>query len=141
LGVVACLALAACGDDAKDKVEEITGETAFEVQAARGQILFGRHCAECHGDSGQGGIAPRLVGLDQGALPLDPPPTRQVRTTQFVTVGDVAAFAVANMPPGQGGSLSNSEYLAILAFDLKANGIELDEELTLEIAEGLTIPR
>lgn len=141
LGVVACFALAACGDDAKDKVNEIEGETAFQVQAARGQILFGRHCAECHGDSGQGDVGPRLVGLDQGALPLDPPPTREVRMTQFVTVADVAEFAMDNMPPGQGGSLSDSEYLAIIAFDLKANGITLEQELDLELAESLTIPR
>ena len=141
LGVVACLGLGACGGDAKDKVEEIGGETAFQIQAGRGQVLFGRHCAECHGANGQGDVGPRLVGLDEGALPLDPPPTRQVRTGQFVTVADVAEFAMDNMPPGQGGSLSDDEYLAIIAFDLRANGIDLEQELDLELAESLTIPR
>ena len=142
LGVVACLGLGACGDDNGDKEEtEFSGETAFQIQAGRGQILYGRHCAECHGDSCQGDIGPRLVGLDEGALPLTPPPTRMVRMTDFVTVGDVAAFAVENMPPGQGGSLPTEDYLAILAFALRANGITLDQELDLELAEGLTIPR
>ena len=141
LGVVACLGLGACGGDAKDKVEEIGGESAFQIQAGRGQVLFAQHCAECHGASGQGDIGPRLVGLDEGALPLDPPPTREVRKTQFVTVGDVAMFAMENMPPGQGGSLSDDDYLAIIAFDLRANGINLDQELDLELAESLTIPR
>jgi predicted RecA/RadA family phage recombinase len=74
-------------------------------------------------------------------LPLDPPPGAKVRTEQFVTVGDVASFAVANMPAGNAGSLSTEEYLAVLAFDLKANGITLDEPLDLETAEKLTIPR
>ena len=141
LGVVACLGLGACADDAKDKVEEISGETAFQIQAGRGQILYGRHSAECHGASAEGDVGPRLVGLDEGALPLDPPPTREVRKTQFVTVGDVAEFAMENMPPGQGGSLSDNEYLAIIAFDLRANGITLEQELDLDLAEGLTIPR
>src|SRR5687768_7323691 len=45
----------------------------FSEQAAAGQQLYGAHCAECHGSSGEGTKAPRVVGLDQGALPLDPP--------------------------------------------------------------------
>jgi mono/diheme cytochrome c family protein len=135
--------LAACGgDDDKGAVEEEAETDAFALQAARGATLYGRHCASCHGDSGQGSEeAPRLVGLDQGALPEKPPASRAVRTVDFVTVADVASFAVANMPPGEGGSLSNAEYLAILAFDLKANGITLEEELSLELAAELTIPR
>jgi hypothetical protein len=46
-----------------------------------------------------------------------------------------------NMPPDAPGSLSTEEYLAILAFDLDANGIMLDQKLTLELAGTLTIPR
>jgi cytochrome c len=137
-GILLGLGLWACGDDGNDAKETDEG-AAFAAQAARGESLYTRHCAECHGDSGQGGSGPRLVGLAEGALPLEPPASRMVRDTEFVTVGDVAAFAVANMPPGKGGSLSTAEYLAILAFDLKANGVMLDGEL--EQAESLTIPR
>jgi hypothetical protein len=82
-----------------------------------------------------------LVGLKEGALPLDPPASRQVRKEKFVTVADVASFAVMNMPPDDPGSLSTEEYLAVLAFDLNANGIMLDEKLTLDLAKTLTIPR
>lgn len=139
-GILLCVGLCACGDDG-DSGKEMDEGAAFAAQAARGQTLFARNCADCHGDSGQGGTGPRLVGLDEGALPLEPPESRMVRDTEFVTAGDVAAFVVANMPPGKGGSLSTDEYLAILAFDLKANGVMLEGELDLETANNLTIPR
>lgn len=137
--------LAGCGDgggDDKGMAQDGAGGDAFALQAERGATLYGKHCSSCHGDSGQGtDEAPRLVGLDQGALPEKPPASRMLRMVDFVTVADVAGFAVANMPPGQAGSLSKDEYLAILAFDLQANGINLDEELSLDLAAELTIPR
>ena len=113
----------------------------FADQVAAGQTLYGANCASCHGDAGQGGKGPRLVGLAQGALPLDPPADRKFRKTRFVTVGDVADFAVANMPPGKGGSLPADQYWDIVAFDLHANGIDLPQLLTAEAAKTLTIPR
>jgi cytochrome c len=117
------------------------GGTSFAEQVVAGQRLYAESCASCHGDSGQGGKAPRLVGLKEGALPLDPPADRQVRKGQFVTVADVASFVVANMPPKKAGTLSADQYWAILAFDLKANGIDLPTGLTPEMAPTLTIPR
>lgn len=81
------------------------------------------------------------MGLKEGALPLDPPADRQLRKGPFVTVGDVAGFAVANMPPKQGGSLTADQYWAIVAFDLHANGIDLPAPLTPAQAATLTIPR
>jgi cytochrome c len=83
-------------------------------------------CASCHGASGEGGKeAPRVVGVNQGALPLDPPPGAKFRKNQFHTAADIASFVVKNMPADAPGSLSEPQYWAILAFDLKANGVEL----------------
>jgi cytochrome c len=116
--------------------------TSFQAQVAEGQKLYGDQCANCHGDAGEGGTkAPRVVGLKEGALPLDPPADRKYRKNRFVTVADVADFVVANMPPGKGGSLPADQYWAILAFDLHANGIDLQQPLTPELARTLTIPR
>lgn len=116
--------------------------TDFAGQAAAGQELYGKHCAECHGKSGNDGKAPPVVGLDKGALPLDPAPTAKFRKTQFKTVADVADFVVKSMPPKAPGSLSADEYYAILAFDLKANGIDLgDKKLDGALASTLEIPR
>jgi hypothetical protein len=82
-----------------------------------------------------------VVGVKDGALPLDPPADRKYRKTRFVTVADVADFAVKNMPPGKGGSLTADQYWAILAFDLHANGIDLPSPLTPAVAQTSTIPR
>lgn len=115
----------------------------FTEQVAHGQKLYAANCAKCHGDSGQGtDDAPRLVGLKQGALPIDPPASRKFRKSRFVTVADVAEFAMANMPPKKAGTLTADEYLAVLAFDLKANGIDLGHDpLTMAKAKTLVIPR
>ncbi len=94
-----------------------------EDQVASGQKLFGQYCAKCHGNAGEGTKkAPPVVGKD--ALPLDPPATRKVRKTQFHTAQDVAAFVAAKMPANKPGSLTVDQYYAILAFDLKANGVD-----------------
>ena len=115
---------------------------SFADQVAQGQTLYVNNCAKCHGDAGQGtDKGPRVVGIKEGALPLDPPAGRKYRKNSFVTVADVAGFVVANMPPGNAGSLTNDEYWAILAFDLHANGIDLPTPLTPEAAKTLTIPR
>ncbi|WP_181197874.1 c-type cytochrome [Enhygromyxa salina] len=116
-------------------------EDPFAAQVSEGSVLYADHCASCHGDDGSGtSQAPALVGLTEGALPLDPAPGA-VRDTQFETVADVGAFAVANMPPADPGSLMADEYYAILAFALFANGIELEEELSGSLAAEIVIPR
>lgn len=151
LGCVAALALVACGGSGpspaasppSDEQKATTAPATFSEQVTLGQTLYGQHCADCHGASGQGtGDAPAVVGLDKGALPLDPPSGAKFRKTQFKTVADIADFVVKNMPPNKGGSLSTEEYLAILAFDLKANGIDLgDKKLDLALASTLDVPR
>jgi mono/diheme cytochrome c family protein len=130
-----------CATTHPTATESTSSSNAFPEQVAAGQALYTQNCAECHGDSGQGDKAPRLVGLKEGALPLDPPTDRKYRKGRFVTVADVAEFAVQNMPPKKGGSLSADQYWAIVAFDLHANGIDLDKKLTPEVAKTLTIPR
>jgi S-disulfanyl-L-cysteine oxidoreductase SoxD len=98
-----------------------------EEQAAAGGKLYGKHCASCHGEAGQGSKkGPPVVG--KAALPLDPPSTAKVRKTQFRTAQDVAAFVAAKMPANKPGSLSVDEYYQILAFDLKANGVDVSKQ-------------
>src|SRR5262245_10484410 len=114
MAVVVCLLVAAGGCGSSEPEPEAADEAAvggdtggeapataepatFEEQVAAGQQLYGEHCASCHGAGGEGGAnAPRVVGLADGALPLDPPANARVRTTQFRTVADVATFAVQN---------------------------------------------
>jgi cytochrome c len=114
----------------------------FAEQVTLGGQLYGQKCAECHGASGEGNPGPRVVGLDKGALPLDPPASAKARKSQFKTVADIADFVVSSMPPKNPGSLKEEEYWAILAFDLKANGIDLgDKKLDGALAKTLVVPR
>jgi S-disulfanyl-L-cysteine oxidoreductase SoxD len=95
-----------------------------ESQVARGGKLYGQHCASCHGASGEGSDkGPAVVG--KAALPLDPPASAKARTAKFHTAKDVADFVVKTMPADAPGSLTPDEYLAVLAFDLNANGIDM----------------
>ncbi len=92
-------------------------------QAAAGGALYGQFCAKCHGDAGQGTEgAPPVVGAN--ALPLDRRPTQKYRKNQFHTAKDVFDFVGANMPP-KGPKPTLDQYMEILAFDLKANGVDL----------------
>jgi cytochrome c len=96
-------------------------------QAAEGAQLYGKYCAKCHGDAGQGTKkGPPVVGKE--ALPLDPPTKAKIRKTQFHTAQDVAAFVAAKMPANKPGSLTADQYYAILAFDLKANGVDVSNQ-------------
>lgn len=152
IGLVASsVFLFACGGSAPKAATPAPAQTAaasaaapgtFAAQAQAGQELYAKNCAGCHGAHGNDGKAPPVVGLDKGALPLDPPPTAKFRKSQFKTVGDVADFVVKTMPPKAPGSLSADEYYAILAFDLQANGIDLgDKKLDGALAATLEIPR
>jgi len=99
------------------------GAANAAAQAEAGGPLYGQFCAKCHGDAGQGtDQGPAVVGAS--ALPLDPRPTAKYRKTQFHTAKDVADFVVPNMPP-KGPKPTLDQDLAILAFALKANGVDL----------------
>lgn len=154
IGTTIVCALVACGGAAQapsetpkatgggDATTSADAPATFAAQAAAGQKLYAENCASCHGASGEGGKAPAVVGLKTGALPLDPPASAKYRKAQFKTVADVADFVVKAMPPGAAGSLKADEYWSILAFDLKANGIDLgDKKLDAALAATLTIPR
>src|SRR5215471_6471570 len=107
---------------------------ADDAQVSEGQKLYAEHCASCHGDNGEGSKkAPPVVG--KTALPLDPPATAKKRKTQFHTAKDVYDFVSKNMPSKKPGSLKPDEYLAILAFDLKANGVDMSKT-TLDAASA-----
>ena len=106
--------------------------------ASQGATLYGAHCAKCHGDKGQGGSkAPAVVGAS--ALPKNPRPGSKRQVT-FSTAYDIGAWAMEHMPGDKPGSLKQEEYLAILAFDLKANGVTLPAEpLTVEGLKAIVI--
>lgn len=131
--VLALLAVTACAHDEGGAAPAATPATAASgaaagggdamAQATAGGPLYGQFCAKCHGDGGQGtDQGPPVVGAN--ALPLDPRANAKARKNQFHTAKDIADFVLPNMPP-KGPKPTVEQYLAILAFDLKANGVDL----------------
>jgi cytochrome c len=117
------IVIGACGGTAQEAASPATSSALVHDQASVGAKLYGDHCATCHGADGKGSSKiPPLVG--NKALPLDPSPQAQDRKGQFRTAADVFAFIKASMPPDAPGSLSDDDYWAILAFDLRANGVD-----------------
>jgi cytochrome c len=107
------------------------------AQIEQGKQLYVEKCARCHGDAGQGSAkAPPVVGKD--AFPEKPRPGAK-RDVDFHTAADVFAFASKTMPGGAPGSLSTEQYLAIFAFDLTANGVQLDKPLDAAAAQAIVL--
>jgi len=94
------------------------------IQASRGAKTYADNCASCHGDKGEGTkSAPPVVG--KNALPMDPPKKAKFRKVKFVTALDVAQYVMKSMPADNPGGLDANQYWDIMAFDLKANGIDV----------------
>lgn len=111
--------------------------TSQPVTAERGAALYGANCASCHGDAGQGtDRAPPVVGPE--ALPLEPRPGSK-RDVRFRTALDVFNWVKVAMPGDDPGSLTDDEYLSIMAFDLGANGVTLDKPLDAEVAASIVL--
>jgi hypothetical protein len=85
-------------------------------QTAAGGVLFEKNCAKCHGALGKGtDKAPAVVG--EGAL------------ARFTNAQQLHDFVSKEMPKDAPGSLQPGEYWSILAFDLRANGVDVDGTL------------
>lgn len=104
----------------------------FGDQAEAGAQAYAQHCAACHGESLQGQIAPPLSGA------------RFLGTwgAGEATVGDLYMYIHDQMPPGQGGTLSDADYAAITAFLMRANRAMADAPLEPDTAKlsALTLP-
>jgi len=117
-----------CASSSTQGTKTVPG-TASEEQTPKSQVdqgalIYAQSCAGCHGDAGQGSEkGPPIVG--EGALPLDPR-SGQKRGIQFHTALDVYQWTHDHMPPKKPGSLTDDQYLAVVAFALAANGVDLD---------------
>ena len=87
------------------------GLTPFAQQAEAGRELYALNCASCHGDALQGTIAGPLRG----------PEFLGKWGAGAATAADLYTYIHDTMPPGQGGSLSQADYAAILAFVMREN--------------------
>jgi mono/diheme cytochrome c family protein len=151
LALVACGAAVACGGGGGGtpvKAPDGTGTASTAStgggsgggggggDAERGAKIFADNCASCHGDKGEGsGGGPAVVGKD--ALPVDPPKGAKTRTMKFNNAMDVYKYIKDQMPQDNPGGLKDEEYWDVLAFDLKANGVDVSKGVNASTAESL----
>ena len=111
-----------------------------DAQAASGQGAFAQACAGCHGATLRGAeLAPALAGA--GFMSV-----WGARTTR-----QLFDYIKRDMPPGQGGSLSDEAYVNIVAHILQSNGraagpqaLRADSAVTIgtaPVAAGASPPR
>jgi alcohol dehydrogenase (cytochrome c) len=82
------------------------------AQATRGEFVYIQHCLSCHGAHRQGNSGPPLQGPNFG---------RSMATARMTTAS-LFAFIQGSMPMNAPGSLSERQYLDVLAYVLNKNG-------------------
>ena len=87
-------------------------------QALAGKAVYERACVACHGVDFQ--PAPGSPSLKGGAF---------MANWRGRSVAELFAYTRGNMPVGMGGSLPDSDYLALTAFMLEINGFPAGEPL------------
>jgi mono/diheme cytochrome c family protein len=81
------------------------------AQAERGAKRFEETCAACHGADMAGGPGiPGVTGIEF------------MFKYNKTSVGELFDYVKQNMPPGQAGSLTDPQYLDVVAVILKGNG-------------------
>jgi cytochrome c len=106
--------------------------------AERGRDLYARHCAACHGASGNEGPADILVGGNGSLATARPLKTVGSFWPYATTLWDYINRA---MPYDRPGTLSPDEVYAITAYVLHLNGIVGEREtLTQETLPRVRMP-
>ena len=108
-GVVAHAA--AQGDAAGRK--SVWDRVYTDAQASRGEELYGRHCAECHGSGLDGDAVTEIPALAFDSF---------MQRWSGRNVDDLVARMQRAMPPTAPGSLSRTQYVDLVAYVLKSNG-------------------
>lgn len=103
-------------------------DTGYDPNPANGRAVYMEHCASCHGDQGEGrGGMPPVWGLNsynKGAGMND--------------IQQAAGFIWANMPLGQGRSLSHQQALDVSAYlNLQVRPADPRQSKFLKLLESL----
>jgi mono/diheme cytochrome c family protein len=80
------------------------------AQAVAGAKVFAQNCAMCHGAALQGMAGPALVGQSFASA------------SNNYTIGAIFGEIAQQMPAGDPGSLTQTQYAAAMAFILSKNG-------------------
>jgi mono/diheme cytochrome c family protein len=83
-----------------------------DSQAERGEVLYARHCEQCHGSGLEGDAVSEVP-----ALAGDP----FLQRWSGRSVDDLVTRMIRSMPESAPGSLARTEYVQMTAYILKAN--------------------
>jgi len=81
----------------------------FGQYADEGKAVFTQNCAKCHGDQGQGGVGPAIMGTS-------------ATLQKFDTAQGLNAFITVAMPMDAPGTLSPQDYQRVLGYLMVQNG-------------------
>lgn len=113
--ISAVLAAACSGQPIPQPTPPQGVQTAGEA-ASRGQGIFAANCAGCHGDRGQGGIGPVVIGAGSSL-------------GKFNTARRLLDYISTAMPKNRPGRLAQPEYQQVLAYLLAQNGYVTSSEV------------
>ena len=94
---------------------------------AQGAMVYVQKCASCHGEKGEGGLGPRLVG-GQGTLKAPAQPVQTIGS-YWAYPTSVFDYIRRAMPYAQPKSLTNDEVYATVAYIFSINGIIKDTDV------------
>jgi mono/diheme cytochrome c family protein len=108
-----------------------------DEQATRGEKIYSRECASCHGDD--------MTGVDEATALAGP---AFLANWDGLTVGDLSERTRRSMPPSKPGRLSRREIADILCYVLRVNSfpagkteLESKTELLKQIRIEATKPK
>ena len=112
LGILCLTLLAACGSDDTGNAPTAEASVLFASQADAGAQAYATNCAACHGANLQGSaLGPILSGQSfLGQWGRQSP-------------GDFYNYIKANMPPGDNESVSDEDYINIVAHVMRSSGV------------------
>jgi mono/diheme cytochrome c family protein len=97
-----------------------TTTTATAGQLAQlGQSVFSVSCAKCHGNTGQGGSGPALIGQGNSL-------------SKYNTAQGLFNFMSSAMPLDAPGTLTHEQYLELLSYILVNNGVMQSGDMFME---------
>jgi cytochrome c len=116
--------LAGCGGG-----EEENGTPGSQAdQVAAGQSLYAQSCAKCHGDKGQGGTGPIVIGGSK-------------RIASYQTTQRLYDYVSRTMPFDAPGSLTPDQYWNVIAYLLDENQLLPEDTVLGPDSETITLER
>ena len=109
--------------------EAMASGTFTEEQFERGQVLYARECASCHGADLEGGVAPVLSSVT----------FRKSYSMQGSNVGELYNSIRNTMPPRQLEVLNDAEYIDVMAYVLGRNNVMPGTELLTDDYDALAM--